>query len=67
MIECSIQLVKYRDVKALRTTIDHLVIETEPLLSGFATPQKRLLPVSAWIVARRETLLAESPRCGRIK
>ena len=39
-----------------------LAIETGELLSGFVTPHKRLVPVRAWIEARRETLLAEYRR-----
>ncbi|MBU2854326.1 DUF4160 domain-containing protein [Acidithiobacillus ferriphilus] len=39
-----------------------LAIETGELLPGFGTPRKRLVPVRAWIVARRETLLAEYRR-----
>jgi len=36
-----------------------LAIETGQLLSGVVTPRKRLVPVRAWIAARREILLAE--------
>ena len=39
-----------------------LAIETGELLPGFGTPRKRLVPVRAWIAARRETLLAEYRR-----
>ncbi|MBU2781738.1 DUF4160 domain-containing protein, partial [Acidithiobacillus caldus] len=39
-----------------------LAIETGQLLSGFVTPHKRLVPVHAWVEARRETLLAEYRR-----
>ena len=39
-----------------------LAIEIGELLSGFVTPRKRLVPVRAWIAARRETLLAEYRR-----
>ncbi|AEK58540.1 conserved hypothetical protein [Acidithiobacillus caldus SM-1] len=39
-----------------------LAIETGQLLSGFVTPYKRLVPVHAWVEARRETLLAEYRR-----
>ncbi|MGC9216527.1 DUF4160 domain-containing protein [Acidithiobacillus sp.] len=39
-----------------------LAIETGELLPGFGAPRKRLVPVRAWIAARRETLLAEYRR-----